>query len=64
MRSDLFEKTFFESAQETDFAEMDDLSSVSGAITADRIRSARGLRFGSGDVVVTGRTISGSQVYR
>ena len=41
-----------------------DLSSVSGSITADRVRAARGLRMGNGDVLVTGRTISGSQVYR
>jgi len=41
-----------------------DLSSVSGSITADRVRAARGLRMGEGDVVVIGRTISGSQVYR
>ena len=41
-----------------------DLSSVSGSITADRVRAARGLRMGDGDILVTGHTISGSQVYR
>jgi hypothetical protein len=41
-----------------------DLSSVSGSITIGNIKTAKGLRMGSGPVTLTGRTVSGSQHYR
>jgi hypothetical protein len=41
-----------------------DLSTVSGLMTVGTLRAARGLRMGSGPVLLRGETISGSQSYR
>jgi hypothetical protein len=41
-----------------------ELSTVSGDLTIGTVRSSRGLRLGSGPILLRGETISGSQSYR